>query len=202
MRECYNQRMLPEYFAFIGAIISTIGGLYYFLETIRGKTKPNRVTYGMWTLFPLVIFIAQRAEGVEEISYTSLVYAMPSFLTFVATFIVAKSYWKTRALDFWCLGSALVGIVLWAITDNALLALAFTLLADFASSVPTLYKSYIAPETESSLAYATVAFGSVVTLLAVQVWNFESVALVMLIAVVSTAMAVLASRKPAATIVV
>lgn len=187
--------MLPEYFAFIGAIISTLGGFYYFLETVRGKTKPNRVTYGMWTLFPLVVFVAQRAEGVEGISYTSLVYALPSLLTFLATFVVAKSYWKTRPLDFWCLGSALLGIVLWVITDNALLALAFTLLADFSSSIPTLYKCYIAPETESSLAYTTVAFGSIITLMAVQVWNFESVALIMLITIVSLAMAVLSGRK-------
>lgn len=190
--------MLPEYFAYIGVGISTIGGVYYFVETLRGRTKPNRVTYGLWTLFPTVIFFAQRAEGVEGLSFTSLLYALPGLMTFVATFFVAKSYWKTRALDYWCLSSAILGIVLWVVTDNALLALAFTLLADLSASMPTLYKCYIAPETESSRAYATVAGGAAVTLLAVQVWNFESVALIVLLFVVSLTMSILSARKTSA----
>lgn len=55
--------MLPEYFAIIGAIIGSLGGFYYLYETIVGKAQPNRVTWLLWGIFPMVIFVAQRAQG-------------------------------------------------------------------------------------------------------------------------------------------
>ena len=57
--------MIPEYYAFIGAIIGSIGGLYYLYDTVIGRAQPNRVTWFLWGLFPMIIFVAQRAQGVE-----------------------------------------------------------------------------------------------------------------------------------------
>jgi hypothetical protein len=60
--------MLPEYCAIIGAIIGSLGGFYYLYETIAGKAQPNRITWLLWGIFPMVIFAAQRvsAHSVSE----------------------------------------------------------------------------------------------------------------------------------------
>ena len=63
--------MLPGYCAILGAIIGSLGGLYYLYATIVGKAQPNRITWLLWGLFPMIIFVAQRAQGVKDLSWTS-----------------------------------------------------------------------------------------------------------------------------------
>ena len=79
--------MLPEYFAIIGAVIGSIGGLYYLHETIIGKAKPNRVTWLLWGLFPMIIFAAQRAQGVEGLSWASFAAGFTPILILLASFL-------------------------------------------------------------------------------------------------------------------
>jgi hypothetical protein len=92
--------MLPEYFAVIGAVIASVGGVYYLHETIKGKTKPNRVTWILWGLFPMIVFIAQRAQGVNGLSWASFVAGFTPFLVFAASFYNKKAYWKTKPIDY------------------------------------------------------------------------------------------------------
>lgn len=84
--------MLPEYFAIIGAVIGSLGGLYYLYDTITGKAQPNRVTWLLWGIFPLIIFVAQRAQGIESISWTSLVAGLVPLLIVAASFFNTKAY--------------------------------------------------------------------------------------------------------------
>lgn len=187
--------MFPEQFAFVGALISSAGGFYYTYETIRGKTKPNRVTWLLWTIFPILIFFAQQAQGVESISYTSLIYAAPSLLTFIASITISNAYWKTKKLDYFCLASALLGLILWYVTDSPIIAIIFILIADFSAGLPTIIKSITHPETESWKAFAVDSIGGALALCSIQVWNFEGVALIGQIFVVSTFIAIASSRK-------
>ena len=151
--------MLPEYFAVVGAIIGSLGGLYYLVETIRGNAQPNRITWLLWGIFPMVIFVAQRAQDVESQSWTSLVAGLTPLLVVAASFFNKKAYWKSEPRDYYLMAAAIVGIILWAITDEPNLALLFALLADVLAGIPTLIKSYRYPESESWIAYAISAFG-------------------------------------------
>ncbi len=38
----------------LSALISIWGALVYIRDTVRGNTKPNRISWGMWALAPLV----------------------------------------------------------------------------------------------------------------------------------------------------
>ena len=188
--------MLPEYFAIIGALIASLGGLYYLYETIQGKAKPNRVTWILWAVFPMIIFVAQRVQGVEGVSWATLAAGVTPMLVVVASFFNKKAYWKTQPLDYACLAVGVLGIVLWAVTDNANLAIAFSILADFAAAVPTIIKSYKRPETESWVAYAITAAGLLITVFAISTWTFENYAFVLYILFANGLLAVLACRKP------
>lgn len=187
--------MLPEYFAIIGAIIGSLGGLYYLYDTIIGKAQPNRVTWLLWGIFPMVIFVAQRAQGVESLSWTSFVAGFTPFLIVAASYFNKKAYWKSAPRDYYLMAAALVGIILWAITDNPNLALLFSLVADILAAIPTLIKSISHPQSESWIGYTISAFGFGISLLSVQIFDFENTAFVAYVFVLNATLAVLATRR-------
>jgi len=110
--------MIPEYFAIVGAIIASVGSTYYLYETITGKSQPNKVTFILWGIFPMITFAAQRVQGVEGVSWATFTAGFFPLLIFAASFINKRAYWKSRPFDYYLLVAAIVGITLWAITDN------------------------------------------------------------------------------------
>jgi hypothetical protein len=191
--------MLPEYCAIIGAIIGSLGGFYYLYETIAGKAQPNRITWLLWGLFPMVIFVAQRAKGVEGLSWTSFVAGFMPLLILAASLFNKKAYWKSEPRDFGLMAAAILGIILWGITDNPNLAILFSLLADLLAGIPTLIKAYRYPQSESWIAYAVSTFGFGISLLSVHTYNFENTGFVAYLFILNAALAVLASRRRSGT---
>jgi len=107
--------MLPEYCAVIGAVIGSLGGFYYLFETIVGKARPNRITWLLWGIFPMVIFVAQRAQGVAGISWASFVSGFTPLLIVAASFFNKKAYWKSEPRDYQLMAAAIIGIILWGV---------------------------------------------------------------------------------------
>lgn len=194
--------MLPESFATVGAVIGSLGGLYYLRDTLVGRAQPNRVTWLLWGIFPMVIFAAQRAQGATALSWTSFVAGLLPLLIVAASFLNPRAYWRTARRDYYLMAAAIVGIILWSVTDDPNLAILFSLLADVLAGVPTLIKAWRHPRSESWIAYAISAVGFGTSLLSVQRWDFGNAAFVAYIFVLNGACAVLASRRrdrPAAT---
>ncbi len=187
--------MLPEYWAVLGAILGSLGGFYYLYETLVGKTQPNRITWLLWGIFPMVIFAAQRAQGVAGVSWASFVAGFMPVLIVAASFLNRKAYWKSEPRDYYLMAAAIVGIVLWAITNNPNLALLFSLLADILAGLPTLIKAYRHPESESGVAYAISTLGFGISLLSVRVHNLENTAFVAYVFILNGILAILASRR-------
>lgn len=186
--------MIPESFAIVGAIIGSLGGFYYLYETILGKAQPNRVTWLLWGIFPMVIFVAQRAQGVAGVSWASFVAGLTPLIIVAASFFNKKAYWKSEPRDYCLMAAAIFGIILWALTDKPNLALLFSLLADILASIPTIIKAYHHPHSESWIAYAVSTFGFGVGFLSVQIYNFENAAFVAYLVILNGSLAVLASR--------
>jgi hypothetical protein len=187
--------MLPEYFAIIGAGIASVGGFYYLYETIRSKIKPNRVTWFLWGSFTMIIFAAQRAQGVDELAWATFVAGLTPFLILLASFLNKNAYWKTEPRDYYLMGAAILGIILWALTDNPNVAILFSLLADLLAGLPTLLKAYKYPGTESWIAFAIYTFGFGLGILAIQIYTFENYAFLVYLFITNGTLTYFASRK-------
>jgi hypothetical protein len=187
--------MLPEYFAIVGAIIASLGGLYYLYETITGKSQPNRVTWLLWGLFPMITFVAQRSQGVEGASWLTFAAGFTPFLIVAASFINKKAYWKTQPRDYILMGAAVLGLVAWFITDEPNLAILFTLIADLFAGIPTLIKAYKHPETESWIAYAISTLGFGIGILAIHTFNFQNSAFVIYLFAIQLLLTAFSIRK-------
>jgi hypothetical protein len=189
--------MIPEYFAIIGAVIASAGGFYYLYETIAGKSQPNRVTWLLWGLFPMIIFIAQRAQGVKGLSWLTFAAGLTPFLIVAASFLNKKAYWKTQPRDYILMAAAILGIVAWLVTDEPNLAILLTLVVDIFAGVPTVIKAIRYPQTESWIAYALSAVGFGIGVLAIQTYDFQNSAFVIYLFVMQTFLAIVCLRKPA-----
>lgn len=187
--------MLPSYFAIIGAFIISFGGFYYLYETLTGKVQPNRVTWLLWGVLPAIVFIAQRVQGVESLSWATFAAGLMPFLVFGASFFNKKVYWKTEPLDYVMLCVAAIGIILWGITKEPNIAILFTIIADFSASIPTIIKSFKHPETESWRAYAIGAGGLLVCILSIHSFDFQTSAFVLYLFVNESLLATLSLRE-------
>ncbi len=53
-----------QYLVFVGAAVSTLAAAAYIRDTLAGRTKPNRITWLMWSIAPLIAFSAGLAAEV------------------------------------------------------------------------------------------------------------------------------------------
>lgn len=164
--------MLDPNFVIVGAVIGFIGGISYLVDTLKGKTKPNKVTWFLWSLVPLIAFSAELNKGVGIQSLMTFMVGFSPLLIFLASFVNKKSYWKLSKLDYVMGLFALTGIVLWILLDEGNYAIFFGILADFLAAVPTIVKSFKFPETENYWIFLAYMISSGLTILTIDIWNF------------------------------
>lgn len=166
--------MINENFVYLGLLINSLGGALYLYYTIKGKVKPNRITWFLWGIIPLVAFLAQKDQGVGLQSLLTFATGFTPLLIFVASFINKEAYWKVGRLDIVCGAFSVLGLFLWILTGLGNIAIFFSLIADGMAAVPTIVKAYKNPETESGLVFLTGSIGAGVTALTIKEWNFAT----------------------------
>ncbi|HYF96492.1 MAG TPA: hypothetical protein VD947_00460, partial [Patescibacteria group bacterium] len=169
--------MIAEQFIILGVLINFLGSLHYVADTIKGQTKPNRVTWFLWTLFPMIAFAAmlEKDVGITPLVMTFMSGLMP-LMIFVGSFVNKKAFWQITKFDLVCGALSLLGLTLWLVTQEGNIAIVFSIVADSLALLPTLVKSYKFPETESWSAFGGAAAASFITLLTVKTWTFAAVA--------------------------
>ncbi len=164
--------MLNEKFVLLGTAIALCGGGLYLIETLQGKIKPNRVSFLLWSIVPLIAFAAEIEKGVGLPSLLTFMAGFNPLLILLASFVNKDAYWKLNRIDYMFGGIAFVGVILWYVTGEGNRAIAFAILADGLAAVPTLIKAYKAPETENAFAYLTYVINAAITLMTIRIWNF------------------------------
>jgi hypothetical protein len=166
--------MVREQILWIVPILSLIGSGRYILAVVRGKAKPNRVTWLLWALAPLIAFAAEIKEGVGLPAIVTFMAGFGPSLIVITSFLHKKSVWKITRFDIICGMLSLLGLGLWLITRHGNVAIIFSIFADALAGVPTLVKAYKDPGSESSLVFTLGAFSSLLTLLTTKQWTFAN----------------------------
>lgn len=165
--------MLNPNFVIIGVLAQFFGGLSYLLDTIKGKAKPNKVSWFLWALAPLIAFAAEVKQGVGIQSLATFIVGFIPLCIFIASFLNKKTEWRVSRLDIVCGALSLLGLLLWFITKVGNIAILFSILSDGLAAVPTAVKSYHEPESENDLVYLGSVVNGGVALLTITEWNFQ-----------------------------
>jgi hypothetical protein len=146
----------------VGAILFLIGDYSYFVNTLKGTTKPQRITWGVAFLLNSIGFANQYASGADNSLWLFGAAVLATGAIFVAS--IFKGVGGYSRLDISAVVIALVGVALWKVFDSPLLSILSMLVVVAFSMTPTILKAKRHPESETRVAWL---FGSISALLAV-----------------------------------
>jgi hypothetical protein len=162
-----------QYLVFVGVFIHLLGISDYIKDTIKGKTKPNRITWLLWSIAPLIGAFASIANGFSLALIPVFSLGLAPFLVFIASFSNKNAYWELKKLDYICGLFAVLALLLWAITNNPMTAVIFAIFSDIFAGIPTLIKIWKFPQTETLTPYTTGFISSITALFAIKLWSFN-----------------------------
>lgn len=179
--------MIDENWIYATLLINGIGTGLYVRGVLSGAVRPNRVTWGILSVAPIVAGCAMLAHGV------SLAGAFYTFLTglgpltiCISTFFTRHPVWRIRRFDIACGVLSLVGLLLWLISGDGLIAIVLAMAADGLAFLPTILKAWQYPETERAQPFILSGCGAVLSLMIVSDWTIISIAFPLYILVVDT----------------
>ena len=165
----------PHCLVIISTLLLLWGGYAYFRDTLAGRTKPNRVSWFLWALAPLVSFSA--AFSVDADIWASvrvLVGGVVPGVIFLGSFFNRKSYWKLTWFDWFCGGLSLTALLFWQLASSPLIAVLLATAANTFASIPTFIKAWNFPETETRLIFINSFLSAVLIIPAIPVWNIAN----------------------------
>ena len=148
----------------LSGAISLIGTVPYFLDTLKGTTKPRVASWLVWGV--LTGIAAAASYSVGQVSAAVLA----SCMTFSCFLVTATALWRERRaafsrFDFACLSASAVGIILWKCFNSPEIAIVAVVAVDAVASLPTVRHAYQAPEEETLFEFLMAGLASVVTLI-------------------------------------
>ena len=184
-----------QYLVIVGAVVQLIGIWSYVRDTVRGDTKPNRMTWLMWSIAPLIASAAALASGVSWAVLPVFMSGLGPLLVFLASFVNKNSYWQLERFDYVCGLFSLLALVLWWITKIPDIAIIFAVASDGLAATPTLIKAWRYPETENAGPFTTGLFSSLTSFAAIKVWTFAAYAFPVYLVAINTSIALVIYRK-------
>jgi hypothetical protein len=174
--------VINENWIYLGTAIGAAGAAVYLRDTLRGTTQPNRVTWLLWAVAPLLAAAVALSEGAGLRALPTFMVGFMPLLIFIASFHNSASVWRVRRMDYACGAFSVVGTVIWLVTRNGVLAISAAIAADFLAGVPTLMKSWTHPQSETVHSYVGALISMIVLLLTVDQWTFDVVAFPLFVA--------------------
>lgn len=182
--------MLPSWFAYLAVTFIVWGTIGYIRDILKGRVKPNLITWFLWSLAPLIALAAQLKAGVgPEATLTAAVGICPLA---VCIFGLKRGIFKPQIFDWWCGGLSLIALGAWQISGSGTLGVLLSIAADTLAAAPTIKKTFLFPKTESPLTFAFFAVSAMITLMTVTQWTLINVAFSVYILVLYVLLFVLA----------
>jgi hypothetical protein len=168
--------VIDQHFAILGGVIDLVATAQYARLTFLGRVRPNRVTWVIWAVAPLIGFAASLAAGVSWSAALTFAIGFGPLLVVMASLVRRSGYWELHRFDYACGALSVIALIGWAVSGSAALAIAFSVGADFLAALPTIRKAYIDPASEAATPYAGGVAAGVITTAAVPTWDFKHLA--------------------------
>jgi hypothetical protein len=160
--------------AVISGLLIMVSALPYLKDIVKGKTKPNIVSWATWTLLTSIATVAAFASGAPRAALLTL----GATLATLSIVILGLRYGiaKLTKFDLVCQVGAVIGLILWAVFNSPALGLAFTLGIDLTGGLHTVYHAWRKPQEETWEAFFVGGIASILTLLSLSTYRFADLA--------------------------
>lgn len=187
--------IMIENLVYVAVVVQLIGKASYIKDTLKAKTKPNRMSWLLWAVAPLIAFSAEVSDGVKLAAIPVFISGFAPLLVLAASFANRNSYWKLEKSDYLCGLFSLLALLLWGITKEPMVAIGLAIISDLFATIPTLVKSWKYPETETADAFSAGLFSALTSFTAIKTWNFSSVAFPAYLVIVNASLVFCIYRK-------
>lgn len=180
----------------LSACITILGATAYIRDTLQGKTKPNRVSWALWALAPLIGTGAALSANADVWATIRIFLAgfLP-LLVFLASFVNRRSYWKLTTFDAVCGFFSLLALAAWGIVGIPRLAILLAATGDGFAALPTIRKAWKYPETETGITYITGFIAALLILPSIPTWNIENSAFQIYLLIATSVLSFAVYRK-------
>lgn len=158
-------------FGVMSAMLSIIAFLPYIIDTLRGRTMPQRAAWLIWSLLSGVVFVSLIFEGATHSLWFSGAQTLGTVTVFVMSIFVGQGQYLRR-IDLIALGAAMIGLGLWSMTDNPVYALGISIAVGSLGGVIAAHKAYATPQSETLSTWVLSFLASVFALLSVNPVQF------------------------------
>lgn len=187
--------MLSPDFIYVGSAIAFLGDASYIRDTVRRLTQPNRVSWLMWGIATTLIGVSEARQGIGTACLLSFAIGIGDLLIFAVSFLRGNGVWKLGTFDFACGVASALGLIMWAATNNNTAALLAFIVADVFATMPTLAKSWAAPQSESLSAYGATAVSSLLVIATLTCYTTASLAFPLWLVCINGILVTLISSK-------
>jgi hypothetical protein len=140
-----------QFLVFLGvasATLSTAALIPYIYDTLQRRTQPQRASWLIWSVLSTVAFFSQLYEGVAASLWFAGVQVILNISVSLLSIWAGKGKYLCR-IDYIVIVAALVGILLWFLTESAVYALCISVTISFFGGIPTALKAYRDPDSET-----------------------------------------------------
>ncbi len=160
---------LPTILGKLAGLTTFIAFIPYVIQMIRGRNRPNRATWIIWTIVGFNFLVSYHDLGATDTLWVSVGNFCAFFFVMVLSFRYGEGGWSL--FDKGCLLGAGVGMGIWYFMHSPLLALWVSIIVDLLGAFPTLRKSYHDPMSEDFLSWILFLVANTLNLFAITTWN-------------------------------
>ena len=163
-----------SFFAIASSLFVFLGGIPYLLDIHKKNVQPHVLSWLGWAFITALGAFAMIAEGSTWIVAILFANSLLCFSVVIYSLVKKVGVWAASKYDvLFSLG--FLGLVLWQVFEQPLIALVSAILADLFFGLPTIIKTYLNPKTETPFVWIAATISGALSLFAAESFVFHEV---------------------------
>lgn len=156
---------LSSVFGLLSGILSALCYIPYVRGIVKGKVKPERASWLIWSVLTAIGFFSSLAIGATHSLWLPGVQGIGVIVVFLLS--IKYGYGGLLKRDILTLIASALTLIIWYFTQQPVVALYLTTIIDAMGGYLTVIKSYEEPDTETPVTWAMSAIAGLFAVLSV-----------------------------------
>lgn len=165
---------MKETVALLVVMLSLIGHAPYLIKTIRGRIKPNPISWLIWSISSMVTLLVVSSNGAGAATWSLYLGVSIQIITCFFAFRNSKKHRATR-FDILSFIAAVSGLVIWIFSDRPAIAMLLITTVEIVGWLPTIRKSWKKPREEDIFMWGMGILQLSLYIIALTSYNFTTV---------------------------
>jgi hypothetical protein len=163
---------IQEIIGIAAGFLFVVGFVPYVLAILRGETKPAKASWIIWATLDSITLTGMFFKDAVNSQILGAVFG--AWVVVVLALKYGTRGWTK--LDKFCLGGAVLGIVLWQVSGDPVFGIATSLGVVFVGSIPTFVSAWKNPSNEDKMAWTIFWVSCVCAVIAIPEWTLADAA--------------------------